>query len=90
MPTYQLVEILTRIGLALGAGVLVFIVPLALRKARFAPHAGKRVFLYVLALAALVGFCFYVYYLWTRYVPREPEAPAPIAYPVSPAEPAGL
>lgn len=89
MPTYQLVAILTRIGLALAAGILVFIVPIALRKARFAPHLGKRIFLYVLACAALIGFCVYVFYLWARFIPREPEAPAPIAYPVSPAEPAG-
>ena len=88
MPTYQLVAILTRIGLALAAGILVFIVPIALRKARFAPHLGKRIFLYVLAFAALIGFCVYVFYLWARFVPREPEAPPSIAYPVSPAEPA--
>ena len=89
MPTFQLVEILTRIGLALAAGILVFIVPIALRKARFEPHVGRRVFLYGLAIVALVGFCVYVFYLWARFIPHADEAPAPIAYPVSPAEPVG-
>jgi hypothetical protein len=85
MPTYQLEAILLRVGLALAAGVLIAIVPIAQRKARYEPSIVKRVFLHLLALASLVGFCFYAVYLWDRFVPREPEAPAPVAYPAAPA-----
>lgn len=85
MPTYQLEEILTRIGLALAAGVIIAIVPIAQRKARYEPSIVKRILFRVLALAALVGFCFYAWYLWDRFVPREPVAPAPVEYPVAPA-----
>jgi len=85
MPTYQLEAILTRIGLALAAGVIIAIVPIAQRKARYEPSLVKRVICHLLALAAFVGFCFYAWYLWDRFVPRESEAPAPVEYPVSPA-----
>jgi energy-converting hydrogenase Eha subunit F len=88
MPTYQLQAIFIRIGLALAAGVLIAIVPVALRKTRYEPSIPKRVFFYVLALVALVGFGFYASYLWNRFVPRPPEAPAPVAYPAAPAAPA--
>jgi hypothetical protein len=84
MPAYQIEEILIRIGLALLAGVLIGVVPIAYRKGRFAPHAGQRIFLFILAAASLIGFCFYVAYLWKRFVPRESAAPAPISYPVPP------
>ncbi len=87
MPTYQLVAILTRIGLALAAGVLAFIVPISLRKARYEPRIGKRIFCYVLALASLAGFCVYIAYLWNHVIPRQPEAPAPVEYPAPPAPP---
>jgi ABC-type uncharacterized transport system permease subunit len=87
MPTYQIEEMATRIGLALAAGVLIGTVPIALRAARYQPNIVKRILLNLLSLVALVGFFFYSWYLWNRYVPREPEAPAPIVYPASPAVP---
>jgi hypothetical protein len=89
MPTYQLEEIFTRIGLALAAGVLIGTVPIARRMARYEPRMPKRIFFNLLSLASLIGFCFYAVYLWNRFVPREPEAPAPVEYPASPAPPAG-
>ncbi len=88
MPTYQLHALLTRIGLALAAGVLIAIVPVAWRKTRYEPSIPRRIFFYGLALAALVAFGFYASYLWRRFVPREPAAPAPVAYPAAPAAPA--
>lgn len=88
MPAYQLEEILTRIGMALLAGVLIAIVPIAYRSGRFAPHLGKRIFLMALAAVSFIGFCLYMAYLWNRFVPGEPEAPAPIAYPAAPVAPA--
>ena len=87
MPTYQLEAMFLRIGLALAAGVLIAIVPIALRKTRYEPRVGKRIFFYVLAFAALTGFGFFVVFLWNRYIPRTPEAPAPVEYPASPAAP---
>jgi hypothetical protein len=90
MPAFQLEAMLLRIGLALGAGVLIAIVPIAQRKARYEPSRSKRVILHILALIAFLGFCAYAWYLWDRYIPRAPEAPAPVSYPVSPAAPTGL
>lgn len=85
MPTYQLEEMAIRIGLALAAGVLIGTVPIARRLARYEPRMAKRIFFNLLSLSALVGFCFYAVYLWNRFIPREPEAPAPVEYPASPA-----
>ena len=88
MPTYQFQAILLRIGLALAAGVLIAIVPIALRKTRYEPSIPRRVYFSVLALVALVGFGFYVSYLWGRFAPPQSDAPAPVAYPAAPAAPA--
>ena len=87
MPSYQLNAILLRVGLALGAGVLIAIVPVARRLARYEPSMVKRVLFNLLAVGALFGFAFYIWHLWDRYIPREPETPAPIAYPAAPVSP---
>jgi len=87
MPTFQLEAIFTRIGLALAAGVLIAIPPLAWRCARFEPKIIKRVVCHILALLALAGFCYYAWYLWDRFVPKEPETPAPVTYPAAPTTP---
>ena len=88
MPTYQIIEVLIRIGLALGAGVLIALVPIAHRRTRYEPSIAKRIFYHLVTLVALVAFCYYSYYLWNRFVPREPEEPAPVSYPETPATPA--
>ena len=87
MPAHQLQELLIRIGLALGAGILIGIVPIAYRKARWAPHLARRIIFYAISLLAFIAFCFYGWFLWNRFVPRAPEAPAPISYPAPPARP---
>ncbi len=84
MPAYQVLELLTRLGLALAAGILIAIIPVALRKARFEPHIGKRITLYVIGFVATVAFAVYGWFLWDRFVPREAEPEAPIIYPVTP------
>ena len=89
MPTYQIAEVLARVGLALAAGVLIGTVPIARRAARYEPRMPKRIFFNLLSLGALIGFCFYVVYLWNRFIPREPEGPAPIEYPATPVPPEG-
>ena len=88
MPAYQFHALLLRIGLALGAGVLIAVVPVALRKTRYEPSIPRRVLFYFLALVALIAFCFYAAYLWKRFVPRAPETPAPVDYPAAPTAPA--
>lgn len=88
MPTYQFAEVLTRVGLALAAGVLIGTVPIARRAARYEPRMPKRIFFNLLSLCALIGFCFYVVYLWNRFIPRETAGPAPVEYPAPPAAPA--
>jgi len=85
IPTYQLEAIFIRIGLALAAGVLIAIPPIALRCARFEASIIKRIVCHIIALIALGCFCYYGYFLWNRFVPHEPDTPEPISYPVSPA-----
>ena len=90
MPAFQLEETLFRIGLALVAGVLICIVPLAYRKTRYEASRLKRILYYLVTLATLAAFCGYVWFLWNRFVPREAPAPAPapvVVYPPpAPAE----
>ena len=88
MPSYQMEAIFLRIGLALAAGVLIAITPIALRRARYEPSIPKRIFFHLFALVALVGFCFYANYLWSRFIPKAPETPVPVAYPAAPVAPA--
>ena len=87
IPAYQMEAMLIRIGLALGAGLLAFIIPLAYRKGRWAPHAMARIVYFLISIGALLLFCFYTVYLWNRFVPREPDAPPPLTYPPPPAVP---
>ena len=88
MPAYQLEALLVRIGLALGAGVLIGLVPIAHRCTRYEPSIPKRVFFHLLSLGALIGFCFYAVYLWQRFVPAAPaESPSPVAFPAATAVP---
>lgn len=87
MPSYQMEAIFLRIGLALAAGVLIAIPPIALRRARYEPSIPKRIFFHLFALVALVGFCFYANYLWSRFIPKAPETPVPVAYPAAPVAP---
>ena len=87
MPTYQMQELLLRIGLALGAGILIAIVPIAHRKARWVAHPAKRIVCHLISLLALVPFVVYGWYLWNHFVPRTPAAPDPITYPLPPAGP---
>lgn len=88
MPAHQLDALLVRIGLALAAGVLIGIVPIAHRLTRYEPSIIKRVVFHVVSLVALIGFCAFAWFLWERYIPREPATPAPVSYPVSPVPPA--
>ena len=88
MPNYQLEAILVRIGLALVAGLLAALVPIAVRKARFAVHPGIRIASLAAAILALVGFALFGRYLWLNHVPHDPDPPAsPVAYPQPPAKP---
>ena len=86
-PNYPILEILARLGIALGLGLLVFIVPIALKNARFAPTTLRRILHIVLALAAATGFGFGVYYMVNNLIPASPDdgaRPAPIEYPSTP------
>lgn len=87
IPTHQLEAIFTRIGLALAAGVIIAIPPIAWRCARFEPSIIKRVVCHILALLALIGFGFYGYFLWNHFVPKKPVLPESISYPVAPITP---
>ena len=84
MPAFQLEQMLVRIGLALVAGVLICIVPLAYRKTKYEASRTRRVVFSLLTLTALAAFCFYIWFLWNRFIPREsppPAAPPVLVYP---------
>lgn len=87
MPTYALYALLTRIGLALVAGILAALVPLALRKARFEARVGKRVVLYLLAVLALIGFGLFGWYLVDQHLVKTETTPEPVSYPAIPPAP---
>ncbi|NLB65777.1 MAG: hypothetical protein GX803_04840 [Lentisphaerae bacterium] len=87
MPAHILKDLLIRIGLALGAGVLISIVPVALRNGRYAPSTFRRVFLFTLAGAALIGFFIYSYFLVAPHFASSTHEPAPVVYPLPPAIP---
>lgn len=87
MPAHQLEAIFIRIGLALLAGVLIGLVPLALRKAQYSPRLARRITFYAIAAGSTIAFAFYVWFLWNRFVPREPDTPPPLTYPMPPTGP---
>ena len=87
MPTHDIQAMLMRIGLALAAGFFIACVPIAIRKGRFAPHTGRRVAAFSFAALSFAAFLAMGWHLWTRHVPRSPEPPAPIAYPLPPSNP---
>lgn len=84
MPAYQLQEIFTRIGLALAAGILIALPPILWRKSRYETRLFVRITCLTLALCSLLGFFWYAWFLWQRFVPREPAPPEPVTYPVDP------
>jgi len=72
----QLADILIRLGWAFLCGLCCFMVPLLFRRAAYASTRLRRVLFALFALlfaGAAVGLGFY---LWNRYVPKEPEPPA--------------
>jgi protein-S-isoprenylcysteine O-methyltransferase Ste14 len=85
-PNYPILEILVRLGIALGLGLLVFIVPIAIRNARFAPTTLRRILHILAAILAAAGFVFGVRYMLDHFVPKSPDAPqkAPVEYPSLP------
>ena len=85
-PNYPILEILVRLGIALGLGLLVFIVPIALRNARFAMSPLRRVLHILVALLAATAFGFGLWYMIEHFIPKSPDAPrkAPIEYPSLP------
>ncbi len=85
-PNYPVLEILVRLGIALGLGLLIFIVPIALRNARFAPTTLRRIVHGLVALLAATGFAFGVWYMIGHFIPKSPDEPqkAPIEYPSLP------
>lgn len=85
-PNYPVLEVLVRLGIALGLGMLIFIVPISLRNVRFSPTPMRRVLHLLLALVAAGGFAFGVYYMFQHWIPASPDdqRPAPVEYPAVP------
>ena len=77
-------EIFIRLGWAFLCGFLIFMVPLLIRKARYAETGLRRTVAAVFALLFFVGFCATAWILWHHYVPETPPAePSPSALPVT-------
>jgi protein-S-isoprenylcysteine O-methyltransferase Ste14 len=85
-PIYPVLEILARLGIALGLGLLIFIVPIAIKNARFSPTPLRRILHILLALVAAAGFAFGVRYMFLHWIPDSPDEPhpAPVEYPSVP------
>ena len=73
-----------KINVASKVDLLIGVVPIAHRLTRYEPSIFKRVVFHVVSLLALIGFCAFAWFLWERYIPREPAVPAPLSYPVAP------
>ena len=85
MTAKMILEVLTRIGLALVAGVLIGIVPLELRRLRFASRIPWKIVHGLVALVALAAFWFYGQWLWEKYRSQWTEdAPQTAEYPTVP------
>lgn len=85
MTTKMILEVLTRIGLALVAGVLIGIVPLELRRLRFATRIPWKIVHGLVAAVALAAFVFYGQWLVKKYLPAWTEdAPQTAEYPTVP------
>lgn len=85
-PNYPVLEVLVRLGIALGLGLLIFIVPIALKNARYSPTTGRRILHTIVALVAAAGFAFGVHYMFQHWIPESPDEPqkAPMEYPSAP------
>ena len=83
---YPVLEILTRLGIALGLGFLIFLVPISIKNARYAHTTLSRILHILLALAAAGGFAFGVHYMFQHWIPSSPDdqRPAPVEYPSVP------
>ena len=85
MMTKTVLDVLIRIGLALAAGVLIGLVPLELRRMRFASRVPWKIVHGLVAALALAGFLFYGHWLVKKYRPHWLEETPPAAeYPVVP------
>ncbi len=85
-PVYPVLEILVRLGIALGLGILIFLVPISIKNARFSPTMGRRILHILVALVAAGAFAFGVYYMFQHWIPASPDdqRPAPVEYPSVP------
>ena len=85
MMTKTVLDVLTRVGLALVAGVLIGLVPLELRRLRFATRVPWKIVHGVVAALALAGFLLYGYWLVKQYRPQWLEdKPQTVEYPSVP------
>ncbi|MDR0993821.1 MAG: hypothetical protein LBN38_04550 [Verrucomicrobiota bacterium] len=85
MPSYQIIQILIRVGLALGAGILIALVPFYFAKARYALTIRRRITFFIVSVFFLACFIGYMLFLWNRFVPKNaPPPPPPATYPTVP------
>lgn len=71
--------------MALGAGILIGIVPIAIRRAHYADTPRTRVASAIVAVLAAIAFCVYMVFLVRHFMPVTTEnQEAPVSYPSTP------
>ena len=84
----SILNIFITIGWALLAGILIFMVPLCYRKAKYAENTTQRVINVVSMVVFLAAFCILAWWLWDTKVPKSEKPNAPATDPVAITEPA--
>ena len=87
----HLQTIFINLGWAVLAGILILMVPLAYRKAKYAENSTRRIIAVIVMLIFLAAFCGLSFWLWQTRIPAsDPDAagePAPVVEPVPVVEP---
>lgn len=87
----HLQTILINLGWAFLAGLLILMVPLTYRKAKYAENTTRRIIAIVAMLIFLGAFCGLSYWLWNTHMPtndiRSAGESAPVVEPVPVVEP---
>lgn len=87
----HLQTIFINLGWAVLAGLLILMVPLTYRKAKYAENLTRRIIAIVVMLIFLGAFCGLSYWLWQTHVPADDAKavgePVPAVEPVPVVEP---
>lgn len=87
----HLQTILINLGWAFLAGILILMVPLTYRKAKYAENTTRRIIAIISMVIFLAAFCGLSYWLWQTHIPADDAKiageSAPVVEPVPVVEP---